>query len=380
MNAEETLIRAALAAIRGDWKAAEAGFASREPEAVVDWAIDHRLAALLHAHMPADSIWCERLRPARLQELACHLYRQTCIAKLLAAGRERGIRFCAFKGLGIALVPTVYPAPALRPLGDLDLLVAPTDLDAAMDAARSIGFATLYPDPVVLAFEATEKNAVSLVHPQHGLLELHHYIRDDIPPDVTARMLQRAVDIEAFGGRLGLLCPPDLLLALTVHAVTSDPGHPWVWLIELGLLAETMTLGEWELFERETGASGNALYAIVVLETMARSLDWRVGPPGLPERLRRLLTARERRALHRMGVVWPPTAPHRDSLMLARRLSGRPMHGRKSLWRTLWRHPGAICSEYRVRSGTVAFWRCRATDLARRVWRGARTATRKPET
>ena len=49
-----------------------------------------------------------------------------------------GVRFLVLKGLSLA--SEIYRQPGLRPIGDLDILVAPGDLDKALGALRGLGY------------------------------------------------------------------------------------------------------------------------------------------------------------------------------------------------------------------------------------------------
>ena len=56
-----------------------------------------------------------------------------------------GIRVVVLKGASVA--HTVYPDPAMRPFGDLDLLVSTTDWRAACETLREHGFTRDLPEP-----------------------------------------------------------------------------------------------------------------------------------------------------------------------------------------------------------------------------------------
>ena len=60
------------------------------------------------------------------------------VARLLSSFARAGIPVIALKGL--ALAETVYPSPALRPMEDLDLLIRPGDLTAAVRLLAESGY------------------------------------------------------------------------------------------------------------------------------------------------------------------------------------------------------------------------------------------------
>jgi hypothetical protein len=64
--------------------------------------------------------------------------RETCIDELLTEFAGAGIRVVLLKGA--ALAHLIYPAPSVRPMVDIDLLVAPADLERAINFARACGY------------------------------------------------------------------------------------------------------------------------------------------------------------------------------------------------------------------------------------------------
>jgi len=60
------------------------------------------------------------------------------VQKVLQACHRQGIAVIVLKGA--ALAETVYPHPAVRPMGDIDLLVRPEAVQAMDDALTALGY------------------------------------------------------------------------------------------------------------------------------------------------------------------------------------------------------------------------------------------------
>ncbi|MBU1660855.1 MAG: nucleotidyltransferase family protein, partial [Chloroflexi bacterium] len=92
--------------------------------------------------------------------------------RILAAFAEANIPVILLKGA--ALAQTIYPDPALRPMGDLDLLVEKDDLERAVASAQNLGY---WEDIVELrpglSWEMGLGHHIHLQNEQHANLELH---------------------------------------------------------------------------------------------------------------------------------------------------------------------------------------------------------------
>ncbi|MBI2931089.1 MAG: nucleotidyltransferase family protein, partial [Planctomycetes bacterium] len=80
------------------------------------------------------------LREAAFVQQACTRAQLRVAAEVAGALASAGLRAVFVKGVAMAL--SVYPAAALRPFGDLDVLVDPQDRRRADQALRDMGFVT----------------------------------------------------------------------------------------------------------------------------------------------------------------------------------------------------------------------------------------------
>src|ERR1035437_6704327 len=171
----------------------------------------HRLRTF-HSDSPIPANVMARLRHFYLQSAGrgMHLYHD--LGKVLGLLRRDNISVIGLKGVHLATV--VYRNIALRPMGDVDLLVKQTDLLRAQEILIEQGY-----------IASKEEIGYSQLHlPQYrkkGSLpvEIHFHI---IGPPFSLR-----VDIEKLWGRTRMssiqgsevptLCPEDLLLHLCMH-------------------------------------------------------------------------------------------------------------------------------------------------------------------
>lgn len=190
-----------------------------------DWAacatlaLRHGLGPLLyHRGRRMADAW--PLPPAVERELRTSWMGATLeSAALLAAAGDAirrlsaaGIRAAALKGLHLAAA--VYEHPALRHMGDVDLLVPPDRLQAARAVLMDAGYAAEGAD------DPTIHHAARLVKARAAPIELHRGLCPTPNPfrlDV-APLWQRMVPISVNGQPALGLRAEDLLLHLSVHA------------------------------------------------------------------------------------------------------------------------------------------------------------------
>jgi hypothetical protein len=148
--------------------------------ALVRAAEAHGLAPLVYTQVAARRVVVPRGALRSLQGLfvrhrEASAVRSRALLQILTAFDDSGIECLVLKGA--ALAHLVYPEAALRPMGDLDLLVRQDQLPMAQIALAKIGFATLSPNDS----ERQDKHLIAVGSPE-GLtikVELH---RSLFPP------------------------------------------------------------------------------------------------------------------------------------------------------------------------------------------------------
>ena len=221
--------RAILALLGGRWP--EAGIAANAWPGIAAMAAAHRLEPLLHWraggdgwHLPDEirAAWSAAHRRAALTALAQQAALRLAADRLTAAR----IPFVALKGVRLAWRD--YPAAALRPMRDLDLLVAAGHAERGFAVLQEAGFVAETAEPAAVA-EAVrqDRHLPRLDHLGLGAtIELHHRLSD--PPDRhgyrvpqldPGAVLARAEPLEIAGSRIPCPAADDLLAHLVTHAL-----------------------------------------------------------------------------------------------------------------------------------------------------------------
>ncbi len=159
--------------------------------------------------------------------------------RLLAAFRPLGIEAIVLKGL--ALRETVYPDPALRPSGDIDLLVERAALDRAEQALLATGYAADESKHTRGWFRANRHHLAPYCRPGGDVqVEIHW---DLVLPGGAARpdvdgLWRRATPCNLAGQPALLLSPEDQVLHLALHAAQANALQ--IGLRHLADMAETL--------------------------------------------------------------------------------------------------------------------------------------------
>jgi hypothetical protein len=140
---------------------------------------------------------------------------------------------------GPVLVERLYKAPDLRSYVDLDLLVRPADLRAAVEALEHTGFRLLDANwPLLRAARVRELRMVSK---SGGAVDLHWSLAKgphptDVAPPVDV-LLDRSLVWRSAGRDYRVLDWADTLVHLAVHAAGSG-GHRLLWCADLRAAVE----------------------------------------------------------------------------------------------------------------------------------------------
>ncbi len=162
-------------------------------------------------------------------------YRRTAadLHRILEVFERHDVRAVVLKGL--VLGERVYPQAMSRPAGDLDLLIAASDLSRALEALAPVGYSPRIWKP----HETSPAHAIVLGHPNGGSVDLHHLASAGFGTTMAAgELINRSVPYRTEdGGKAWILSPEDELLYLAVHAAR----HRFTrlgWLVDLRLFIE----------------------------------------------------------------------------------------------------------------------------------------------
>jgi hypothetical protein len=203
---------------------------------------------------PATAGAYDRLVVAR--ELA-HTAHREALAAADRALAGAGLAAVALKGP--LLAERLYPEPAMRATGDVDLLVAEQDLETATRVLAGLGYVTAE-GPGEERFRH-EHHHVHLGHPRSIPLELHFHAYRGFGRTLRSEpLIARRRDASRDGlplRAIGVLEPADELAYLAVHAA----AHRFVrlgWLYDVALLLPTMTAAERDLAATRAASWGFA--------------------------------------------------------------------------------------------------------------------------
>lgn len=203
--------------------------------------------------------------------------------ELIQALRAEGIAALPFKGA--LLAPLYYPAPEMRPLADLDLLVRERDVRKGIAVLERLGYVyySRSAEDFVYLRGVRQPNVwhPDNVHP----VEMHFRVREEyagLAYDLTEAMWASAQERPYWGDcRAHAPSPPALLHHVCAHT-TSD------WLIQRGKLMEIgdiqivaarLSDDEWNAFLASTPADG----ARFVYPALAATE--RYAPGSIPNRI-----------------------------------------------------------------------------------------------
>ena len=299
----------------------------------------------------------EDILPAALAEEFRNSYRLTSLRNILLAHElgealhrlnERGIRAVVLKGL--ALAETVYANIALRPMGDIDLLIRDEDRTAVMEALGGLGYAA--PRLEVQAGAAAAYECELLLEKKMRIvvqIDLHWTLFD-------SPYYQRKLDLawwwatiepisigRAPGWTLG---PEAQLLHLCGHLMLHHQGQGLLWLNDIaGAIGAYRDRIAWDELVARARAYDLVSPTQTVLRRAAAELSAPV-PPKVLERLEAIrpswqevriftwLTAEERPVAQRFWADVASIAGWRDRLRFA--------------WINLFPSPAYMRQRYRI--------------------------------
>jgi hypothetical protein len=225
--------RLLLAALAPDPQGLAEGLATLTPqtgEELLASARRHGLAPLLWGSLrklEPPTVLAEGLRRDYHHTAAANAILRDELWRLLDALEAAGIAPILLKGAALAW--RTYSSPALRPMGDLDLLIAPAEVEGAVSALEAAGYEWLDKDGRPQAMQQLSGGEVQLARSCAGsrvLVELHWWAfagewsrHAGLLDDTACHARARSVLVE--GRPVRLLHPHDQLLHLAHHMAVS---------------------------------------------------------------------------------------------------------------------------------------------------------------
>jgi hypothetical protein len=219
---------------------------------------------------------------ATLPNNAFPLLCRTTLEHIHAVLAPKGIRPVVLKGPHLA--HTVYPRSDDRTWTDLDLLVAPAEFPAALEALVASGYGLAEPMPGRTATDL-EGYHRELRSPIGVQVELHRDVAPHAcwPVDIAAWM-ERAEPFRMDGVEALGLCPEDLLLHLCLHIVKSHFDVEEKHFRDIERLLQARPI-DWDSFLVQAGAARCRTGCYYVL-LAARCLHEALVPSASLRRLR----------------------------------------------------------------------------------------------
>lgn len=208
---------------------------------LLELASTHGLGPLLYRHLEAmghegvpDDVfarsWCSyEMASRRNLIMAAELSRITILFE------SSGIPAIPYKGPSLATA--VYGDVALRQFGDLDILLRPQDITAAMRLLLACGYSAEYdlrPDAQTALLRSSAHYHLALIHDQSGIMVELHWKSDPDYPVETLCANRLWGPLPANGGGRDLPTA-ELLLILCLHG----SKHRWTrlgWLVDIAEL------------------------------------------------------------------------------------------------------------------------------------------------
>ncbi len=209
------------------------------------------------------------LRGEAAQAAATHLRALADLDTAAGALEGRGVRWLVMKGPANAEL--LWERPELREYTDLDLLVAPADLGAALEALEAVGFTVLEHNWTMLW--ERRRGQVHLSGPHTTLVDLHWDvvgegdIRDKLRID-TVSMIDHADQRRIGRTPVRVLDDIDRLVHLGVHGSLSG-GHRLIWLKDIEAAATTSGLRWDAVTERARDFAVAPLLWLMLIRTNA---------------------------------------------------------------------------------------------------------------
>ncbi len=265
-----------------------------------------------------------------------------------------GVAPVLFKGA--ALAHSVYPDPACRLMGDLDLWVTADAMPLAQRALVQTGYCEHNKSDRPTDMQRQMSGEVQLVgsNPGQGLVELHwgtfagEWLRRTGAVD-EAEILCRAQPVQAAGCDAWTLCLEDALLQLAVHlAVNHQMAYPGVrGLLDVALLARVQGV-DWETLA-ERAAAWRVKTAVWLVLNLTTEL---LGLAGAEHAIRALAPGGTKQGLLRRFVDAQHVLEGRDMTGGPRRLAyqlllvDRPRDAARLVVRTLWPEEAWLAARY----------------------------------
>lgn len=241
----------------------------QEWQRVLETAQRSQLAPFLYYQLREEEInpppeIRERLRRGFLASAVKNVRHAEQVGTILDILAEVAVTPVLLKGSALAF--SIYPDPACRPMGDIDILVRKDELETCIEALKHQGYTEICPTAAPLSLRLSQEKHVALSPPDNGgkSLELHW---DPFEPPIvrsfrTGTPLDHAANLESIAveGRLASVFTSEIAF---IHAAMHFAGHQFQpdhhrTLLDLVLLGRSRAIS-WESVVRNVRKGGLAI-------------------------------------------------------------------------------------------------------------------------
>lgn len=244
-------------------------------------AVRERLGPLLHAALQragrADVPTAVQTLLAQeyCRAAAAALYQQQELAAILRACADAQIPCIVLKGSALAV--TLYPDPALRPCGDIDLLFPPDTIPQVMAILDELGYQNRYHASRTDRLpRTTSEHHCSRAGRRPSIVEPHWHITGNayyarrMP---SAWFWQQTTPAMIGGEPTQVLATSAQFLHLVSHYALHYQGHHLLWLFDIALLVRHVPDWGWVALAGQARSFGLAQFARDVLNQVQRIWD-----------------------------------------------------------------------------------------------------------
>lgn len=219
------------------------------------------------------------LKKAYYWNMARNMYFYTELRRILEAFGEKDLGVIVLKGA--ALARSVYGDIALRPMGDIDLLVRKGDLDCAEQIMSALGYMTQLGNQSQEWYRQNHFHLSPYIAPNRPVIvEIHHHIIDHPLQIEIDKWWEKAKEIEVANCRMLIPSAEDMLFHLCLHLFNH--GYNNYLLRGLCDISETLRYYKdefnWTEFQTEVSRYGfnKLVYSILYLVNKLYRVDSRL--------------------------------------------------------------------------------------------------------
>lgn len=182
-------------------------------------------------------------------------YRTSLIAadahKAIRALMASGVDVLVFKGLAIAL--KYHKNLAVRPMGDVDILIRREDMEMAEEILGGLGWTYRYAP----AKKLRDVHSHDYINAHKSGLDLHWYVLSESPlPGIDDGLWERSEIVEWEGLRTRVLGREDLVLIAMLNAMREPDAMHCEWIFDAVAIIGERPGFDWDLLWQEAGRRG----------------------------------------------------------------------------------------------------------------------------